>query len=66
QQQQQQQQSERKRPGFWGDKNQVYDEFDRIMEEDLENQLKELERQAEEQYKRVEQILEEQLQKNPN
>ncbi|CAF1317233.1 unnamed protein product [Adineta steineri] len=66
QQQQQQQQSERKRPGFWGDKNQVYDEFDRIMEEDLENQLKELERQEEEQYKRVEQILEEQLQKNPN
>ncbi|CAF1265558.1 unnamed protein product [Adineta steineri] len=62
----QQQQAERKRPGFWGDKNQVYDEFDRIMEEDLENQLKELERQEEEQYKRAEQILEEQLQKNPN
>ncbi|CAF3864973.1 unnamed protein product [Adineta steineri] len=35
------------------------------MEEDLENQLKELERQEEEQYQQAEKILEEQLQKNP-
>jgi len=40
---------------------QKQDEFDRIMEENLENQLKELERQEEDQYKLIEQLIEEQL-----
>jgi hypothetical protein len=40
------------------------DDFDRIMEEDLENQLKELERQEEEQYKLMEQAIEEQLEQD--
>ena len=43
-----------------------YDEFDRIMEEDLGNQLKELERQEEEQSKLMEQIVEEQLLEQDN
>ena len=50
------------RVGFWGEKHQNYDEFDQIMEEDLNYQLKELERQELEQYQRMEQTLQEQLQ----
>ena len=45
-------------------KQPLCDEFDRIMEEDLENQLKALERQEEEQYKVLETSLQEQLQDN--
>ncbi|CAF1623635.1 unnamed protein product [Rotaria sp. Silwood1] len=37
------------------------DDFDRLIEEDLENQLKELERQEDEQYRLLEQSLEEEL-----
>ena len=62
QKQQQQQEEHSIRVGFWGEKHQNYDDFDRIMEEDLEYQLKELERQEVEQYQRMEQTLEEQLQ----
>ena len=62
QKQQQQQEEHSIRVGFWGEKHQNYDDFDRIMEEHLEYQLKELERQEVEQYQRMEQTLEEQLQ----
>ena len=43
-----------------------YDEFDRIMEEDLGNQLKELERQEAEQTKLMEQMVEQQLLEQDN
>ncbi|CAF1336806.1 unnamed protein product [Adineta steineri] len=42
-------------------KSSEYDEFDRIMEEDLENQLHELERPEEKYYKQIERTSEEQL-----
>ncbi|CAF1392763.1 unnamed protein product [Adineta steineri] len=42
-------------------KSTEYDEFDRIMEEDLGNQLQELERQEEKYYKQIEVTLEEQF-----
>ncbi|CAF1392744.1 unnamed protein product [Adineta steineri] len=42
-------------------KSSEYDEFDRIMEEDLGNQLQELERQEEKYYKQMEITLEEQF-----
>ena len=45
-------------------KSYQYDEFDRIMEEDLENQLKELERQEDEQCKQMEKAIEEQLEQD--
>jgi hypothetical protein len=41
-----------------------HDEFDRIMEEDLENQLKELEREEEKQFELLEQSVEEEFKRN--
>ena len=62
-----QQQQQTLRIGFGGEeKHHEYIEFDQIMEEDLENQLKELEQKEEEQCQRIEQFLEVQLQKQTN
>ncbi|CAF1506721.1 unnamed protein product [Adineta ricciae] len=62
----QRQNTAKKSIGFWGGTNHEYEEFDRIMEEDLENQLKELECQEEEQMRKTEQILEKELAKTAN
>jgi len=57
-----QQQQHKHQVPFVAGMKQEKDDFDRIMEEDLENQLKELELQEEEQYKLMEQAIEEELQ----